>query len=147
MIATLNSGRDKDMLTKRKRYILFVIVALTGGAILCFCGNVFHQTQAAGVVTMADCLSCHDGITGRAITVCLGNECLYTKNHSVMHRYPPVGKESNYAPQGEIEQAGCILEGGKITCLSCHNLANPPPHLIREGDKLCLICHIARKSR
>ena len=41
----------------------------------------------------------------------------------------------------EITQAGGILEDGKLTCLSCHDLTKPPPRLILDGDRLCLLCH------
>ncbi|HEY5522164.1 MAG TPA: hypothetical protein VIK21_03160 [Desulfuromonadaceae bacterium] len=133
---------------KGKYLILLAIVALASGTILSFCGNnLYHQNQAAGIVSLNECIRCHDGKTGTAITPCLGKECLLKKNHSVMNYYPPPGKEKDYAPISEIEQAGCLLENGKTTCLSCHNLTKPPPHLIQEGDKLCIICHIDKKSR
>ncbi len=136
------------MVKNGRHFILLVVVTLATDAVPCFSTtNPFHLTQAVGTLTMEECLSCHDGVTGMAVTVCLGNECLYTKNHSLMHRYPPAGKEGRYAPQSVVEEAGCVLEGGKITCLSCHNLANPAPHLVRDGDNLCLICHIDRTSR
>ncbi len=135
------------MLTKGRLFILLLFVALTGSALISFSGNnPFHRARAAGVTTMKECLDCHNGIMAKAITLCLGNECLYTKNHSLMHLYPPIGKERLYAPRSEIERAGCILENGKITCLSCHDLTKPPPHVIRQGDQLCLICHIDKKS-
>jgi hypothetical protein len=130
------------MATKGRILFLATSIALAG-AVISFCGNnPFHATKAAGILTMRECLECHNGLMGKAIHVCLGNNCLYTRNHSLMHRYPPVGKEGRYAPVEEIERAGCILEDGKITCLSCHDLTKPPPHTIRNGDQLCLICHI-----
>jgi hypothetical protein len=136
------------MTRQRNIFILLLVVALAGGAVLSFCGNnPLHQSQAAGVLTMQECLKCHNSMVGRTISVCLGSECLYTRSHSIMHRYPPPGKEKGYAPVQEILDAGCILEDGKVTCLSCHDLTKPPPHTIREGDKLCLICHIDKKSR
>jgi hypothetical protein len=128
---------------------LFVIIALLpllahlGKAV----GNTYHQNQASGILSMAQCLKCHDGVTGSLITVCLGNQCLYLKNHSLMHVYPPVVKTDEYASRAEIEQAGCILEDGRVTCLSCHDLTRPAPHLIRDGDQLCLICHKARRGK
>nr|WP_226377866.1 cytochrome c3 family protein [Citrifermentans bremense] len=33
-----------------------------------------------------------------------------------------------------------VLQDGKITCLSCHDLTKPP-HLIKKGDQLCYLCH------
>jgi predicted CXXCH cytochrome family protein len=134
------------MFTNRKHLILLAIVALASGIILCFCGNnLYHQNQAAGILSMEECINCHDGITGKAIAICLGKECLFIKDHSLMSNYPPPGKESDYATVSEIERAGCILENGKTTCLSCHNLTKPPPRLIRDGANLCVICHIDKK--
>jgi hypothetical protein len=134
-------------MAKRKVFILLLFMVLSGGAILSFCGNnPLHQSQAAGVLTMKECLSCHNGMVGRAISVCLGNECMYTRNHSIMGSYPPHGKERAYASVKEIQDAGCILEDGKVTCLSCHDLTKPPPHIIRDGDRLCFICHIDKRS-
>lgn len=104
-------------------------------------GNIYHETEASGILTMAQCLKCHDGSTGKLITICLGRDCLYLRNHSMMHPYPPATKVNDYASRAEIEQAGCVLEEGKITCLSCHDLTKPAPHLIKSGDQLCLICH------
>lgn len=135
------------MFYSRKYLVLLAIGALTGGTILCFCGNnQYHQNHAAGVLSMKECMRCHDGITGKVIVICLGKECLFKKNHSLMSYYPPPGKERFYATISEIERAGCILENGKTTCLSCHNLTKPPPRLIRDGAKLCVICHIDKKS-
>jgi hypothetical protein len=139
----------------RKYYVvagLIVMGMVIGTAIIVFPSkfsdaNYLHQQQASGILTMQECLKCHDGITGKLITVCLGNECLYLKEHSLMHQYPPPSKQNDYASVVEIESAGCILEAGKVTCLSCHDLTKPPPHLIQEGDKLCLICHKNLRSK
>lgn len=130
------------------KYVTMVLIVIaSGAAILSFCAsNPYHQTQAAGVLTMQDCLECHSGSPGKAVSICLGNECLYSKSHSLMHPYPPSAKSSDYAPLSDIEKAGCVLENGKTTCLSCHDLTKPPPHLIQEGDKLCSICHLYYSS-
>lgn len=134
------------MWTKRYRFLLLAIVGSIG-AVLSFCGNnPFHEKQAAGVLTMKQCLDCHNGFMAKAIEICLGSECMYTKNHPIMHIYPPAGKEKRYAPLSEILQAGCVLEEGKLTCLSCHDLTKPPPeHTIRPGDQLCYICHLDKR--
>lgn len=108
--------------------------------------NLDHLTSASGILTMQECLECHEA-SARPVSICLDDHCLYTKNHSLMHTYPPPGRETEYASKAEIEQAGCVLEGGKVTCLSCHDLTKPPPHLIREGDELCYICHLALRSQ
>lgn len=103
--------------------------------------NAAHMAGAARILTMDQCMKCHSAASMKPISICLDNHCLYTGNHSLMHPYPPPGKEGRFAPVLAIEQAGCILEDGRITCLSCHDLTKPPPHLIREGDELCFICH------
>ncbi|GFO55793.1 hypothetical protein GMSM_28000 [Geomonas sp. Red276] len=133
------------------RYLVFsgivvisVLVLFAFGFVV---GNTYHQSQASGILTAEDCLQCHDGITGRLITLCLGDQCLYLQNHSILHPYPPVRRAAEYASRAEIEAAGCMLEDGKVTCLSCHNLTKPPPHLIRDGDELCYICHKTFKPR
>ena len=105
--------------------------------------NPYHLSQSGRLSTMRDCMRCHDrnGPARSTISVCLGDNCLYTKNHPLMQVYPPAGMEGEFATLTEVERAGCLLEDGRITCLSCHDLAKPPPHLILDGDKLCLICH------
>jgi len=136
------------MPTNVKKIILLVSIALTSGTVLSLCGiNHFHMEHASNVLTMEECLNCHSGLMGKTITLCTGKECLYTKNHSIMHPYPPVGKTREYASVSEITQAGCILENGKITCQSCHDLTKPPPHTVLKGSDLCTICHINMKSR
>ena len=136
------------MLTKGRLFILLSIVIVTGGSILTFCGsNLYHQTKAANILTMKECLECHDSITAKLIRTCSGSECMYLKEHPIMSPYPPPsGSGRRFAPRIEIEQAGCILEEGKITCLSCHDLTKPPPRTIKEISKLCPICHIVRRD-
>jgi hypothetical protein len=129
----------------RKYHYIFFVIAGTIGAALCFCGsNPYHRDHAAAFTPMKECLGCHDGFMADAIYACQGSDCLYRKNHSIMRAYPPDRKIEEYAPASRIEDAGCMLEEGRVTCLSCHDLTKPPPHLIREGDQLCRICHIAR---
>lgn len=123
---------------------LTTAIAITLGGMLCLSkagANVYHQTSANHILTMAECMACHSEGSLRPISICLGDHCMYTNNHPVLHSYPPPGKALKFAPVTEILQAGCVLENGKITCLSCHNLTRPPPRLIRDGDQLCYICH------
>ena len=136
------------MLTKGRLFILLGIVIVTGGSILSFCGsNLYHQTNAADILTMKECLDCHDSITAKLIRTCSGSECIYLKEHPIMSPYPPPSSAANrFAPRIEIEQAGCILEGGKTTCLSCHDLTKPPPRIIKEIDELCPTCHLRRRD-
>jgi hypothetical protein len=112
---------------------------------ICSSNNPYHMSEAAAVLTMRECMKCHEKTAMKPVTICLGDNCLYSNSHSLMHPYPPAGKESEYADIAEIEKAGCVLENGRVSCLSCHDLTKPPPHLIRDGDKLCYICHIHLK--
>ncbi len=137
------------MLMSGGRFILSDIFIFAASAALCFCEDITpYHTGSMGVLTMAECLSCHDGMTGTEIKVCLGTECLYTNDHSIMDLYPPLDNQLKFAAQSDLELAGGMLENGKTTCLSCHNMANPSPHLIkpRQRDQLCLVCHISQKS-
>jgi hypothetical protein len=135
------------MSNNRKHIILFAVVALIGGTILCFCGNnPAHQTSASHILSYNECLDCHDHSVEKTITICLGKECLFKDSHSMYDAYPPPGKEDCYAPASAIEQAGGVLEKGHTTCLSCHNLTRPPPHLLKDGTEFCEICHIDKKS-
>jgi len=63
----------------------------------------------------------------------------------MMKRYPPRGKEAQYAPTTVIQARGIKLENGHVTCNSCHDLRNASlNHLVMEntGSKLCLTCHL-----
>lgn len=126
------------------RLWLTAVAAVVLGGFLFFRrgeANLDHLTSASGILTMQECLSCHSEGSTHPVAICLDDHCLYTNDHSMMHRYPPPGKETDYAPAAEVLAAGCVLEDGKITCLSCHDLTQPAPHLIRDGDQLCGICH------
>lgn len=133
------------MIERGTSRVRFVVAAAVAVAVTFFLktsdANLEHRTVASGLLTMAECLACHTDGDVKPINVCLGDHCLYAENHPLLHLYPPPGKERSFAMAGEITQAGCILEEGRITCLSCHDLTKPAPHLIRTGDALCLICH------
>ncbi|MRR38261.1 cytochrome C [bacterium] len=91
-----------------------------------------------------ECVACHDGSIAKAAVYCLANCSVFTP-HSVMRRYPPMGREAAYRPVESIRAAGLELVDGMVVCVSCHNLSNPPPyHLAVESaaSKLCLTCHI-----
>lgn len=104
--------------------------------------NIYHQTRADHILTLSECMACHSGgSSNRPVSICLNDHCLYTNDHPVLRSYPPAKNAYKFASAAEIQAAGCILENGKVTCLSCHDLTKPPPHLIRDGDELCYICH------
>lgn len=123
--------------------ILSVSIAIVGIAFLLPSqANLAHQSSACGILTAEECLACHSAASStRPVSICLTDHCLYTNEHPVLRRYPPYGKEFDFASVAEITMAGCVLQDGKITCLSCHNLTRPIPHLIKTGDQLCYLCH------
>lgn len=93
----------------------------------------FEVNNKAGVM---ECLSCHDGSMAIARS---------TDDHPVNRPYPPAGKRKMFKNPAQVKAAGIKLVHGRVTCVSCHNLANPKPlHLAIELDrsKLCLTCHI-----
>lgn len=135
------------MPNKINHLIFFAVVTLIGGTILCFCGNnLYHQRFASRILSFDECLyvGCHGNSKGKYITLCFGKECLLNNSHSILNQYPPPGKEKEFAPVSNVEWEGGIFENGKTTCLSCHNLTRPPPHLLKDGEEFCIICHINR---
>jgi len=110
--------------------------------------NPYHLAGGSGILTLEECMSCHDRTSAKPIYICTGDMCLYSRNHSLMREYPPLGQEKDYASIAEIEAAGCVLEKGRTTCLSCHDLTKPPPaRTIKDGYMLCFICHKYLASR
>lgn len=92
-----------------------------------------------------ECLSCHDGAVASNIFPCTEN-CLLDRSasHSVFKKYPPAGRETEFAPLAQLEANGIRLTNGEVTCISCHNLTNQRPlHLVMEDQRqLCVTCHI-----
>ena len=135
------------MSVNKIQYMPFIIFAIASLALLIFSSgvadtNTYHLTGGSRILTLTECISCHDTSSSMPIYVCTGDMCLYVRNHSLMREYPPFGQEKDYASVSEVEAAGCVLENGKTTCLSCHDLTKPPPaRVIREGHDLCFICH------
>lgn len=122
------------------RFILQIgMIALLLDITVCFGGmNPDHMPNAERGLGMRDCLNCHQKSNKHRPGVGhLGNLCLNSRS-----QYPPAGKEMSYATIASLENAGSSLEDGMITCISCHDLSKPPPHIIKSGNDLCLICHI-----
>ncbi len=91
-----------------------------------------------------DCIVCHDGTAASHTPFCTV-KCNFKSPHSVLKEYPPRGKEGEYAPISSLPEKGIRLFDGKITCVSCHDLANPDKnHLVvsNKGSNLCFGCHI-----
>jgi hypothetical protein len=134
------------MIGKKAWYIPFVVIAAIATFLVFRNGeastNVQHLTGASRILTLRECMGCHDKHSNKPIYVCTGDMCLYARNHSLLRDYPPLGQEKDYASVLEVEAAGCVLENGKTTCLSCHDLTKPAPaRVVREGHALCFICH------
>lgn len=89
-----------------------------------------------------DCLSCHDGSAAGSIRSC-SVKCDFSSSHSILKPYPPAQSRGSYAPLAEVKRRGIRIRGGKVTCISCHNLNNPASgHLVIESAKLCQACHL-----
>lgn len=105
--------------------------------------NGFQVNNKGGVL---ECLTCHDGSIATARSFCLGESCSHSSNiHPVNVPCPPAEKRNMFNNPDMVKAAGIKLVHGLVTCVSCHNLANPKiPHLVIENDhsKLCLTCHI-----
>jgi predicted CXXCH cytochrome family protein len=95
-----------------------------------------HGFSVSNKANVLECQSCHDGSIARA---------RFLDDHPVNMPYPPIYKRSKFKDSAMVKAAGIKLVHGLVTCVSCHNLANPKlPHLVIELDhsKLCFTCHI-----
>ena len=134
--------------------LLFILIGLGLGLVLVlflmispYAQEVPHHGFLAHYDKPELCLACHDGTIAKNITPCNKDSCLFDNksSHPVFKKYPPTGKESEYAPVFEVEAAGVTLTNGEVTCISCHNLINQQrPHLVMEDlrSRLCKTCHI-----
>ena len=122
--------------------LLLMIIGIPGWTV--FAATTDHHgftVDAAGNPQL--CMSCHDGSTAMSVVYCTVL-CDFSTAHSIEKRYPPRGKESDYAPLSDVTAAGIRIVNGRVTCISCHDLINPGKfHLIRnDRHKLCSLCHI-----
>lgn len=94
------------------------------------------------------CVDCHYGQENDSKTSRCPKNCMIDpgSSHPVAKKYPPRGKEKEYISLKELRETGLIkLQDGKITCISCHDVANNIPyHTVVEdrGTQLCRLCHI-----
>ena len=125
--------------------ILLTIILLS--TIFIDAHDVPHHDYLVDHTAPQTCLTCHDGALATNITPCTKSSCLLDSNssHPIFRKYPPDGKESEYAPVFVLVAAGIkISDEGEITCLSCHDLINQEEfHLVMENwrSRLCMICH------
>lgn len=107
---------------------------------------VSHKTyvvDADGV--MVDCLSCHNGTKAPAVSNCDRGMCRIYANHIVAVPYPPVDRETQFAPLESLYAKGMMLENGRLTCVTCHDLREKSRFQVRvypERSELCLTCHL-----
>jgi hypothetical protein len=87
--------------------------------------------QAPQSISSQQCMGCHDGSGGQAITLKHADSpMLYRGNHNVDH---PVGMDyASYAYRYPVEYIAperldrrILLEHGQVTCLSCHETKTP----------------------
>jgi hypothetical protein len=123
---------------------LFILLAVLIVASQAIAEKVEHHgniVEAEG--TAENCISCHDGLHARNVVFCTV-KCDFSTPHSIMKKYPPIGKKASYASVAEVTAKGIRIVNGMVTCISCHNLKNQARlHLILdEKGRLCAICHI-----
>lgn len=135
---------------KNRKYIallsVFVNIFLLSNMLI-HAQEVPHHDNLVNHEDPRVCLTCHSGLISQNVIPCTKNSCLLDPNssHPIFKRYPPVGKESEFAPPAQVEAAGVKLINGEVTCISCHNLINQEEfHLVMENtrSRLCKTCHI-----
>ncbi len=88
-----------------------------------------------------ECLSCHDGAFAHSVAFCTEN-CDGNFVHPVDRKYPPRGKEREYASIGELNGRGIKLLNNRVSCISCHDLKNNAKNHPVKVNRLCLSCHL-----
>ncbi|RME41451.1 MAG: hypothetical protein D6788_01220 [Planctomycetota bacterium] len=101
------------------------------------------------------CLTCHDGVSG---TDALNGPMMMRetsfvgdrgRNHPVGIAYAPSLRRRAEVPlrPAALLPANMPLPGGKVSCISCHDIYAPQRGLLTvpiEGSKLCMTCHDMR---
>lgn len=134
-------GKKLSVITLITHFVLLSLVMALPAAQL-----VDHYGTPVSTDTgSTTCLTCHDG-SGVAPTVssCTTN-CNFFDSHPIDKDYPPPGKEEEFAPLSVLADAGVMLPNGKISCVSCHDLALSGQYHIPGGlprSSLCFLCHI-----
>lgn len=135
---------------KNRKYIYLLLIFSNSILLSNISINAYEVPHHDNLVDHDDpkiCLTCHDGVMAQNISPCTKVSCLLDANssHPVFKKYPPDGRESEFAPSFQVKDAGIELINGEVTCLSCHNLINQEEfHLIMDNQdsRLCKICHI-----
>lgn len=91
-----------------------------------------------------ECVVCHDGLIAPRADFCLAN-CSFHSSHAVDRPYPSTRRGAGYASVETLQAAGIRLVGGRVVCISCHDLSRDQPYhlaVANNGSQLCLTCHI-----
>lgn len=137
----MNAGRKFTMLLTMAGLVLI-------GAHPLQARQVVHYKFLVESEDTRSCIDCHyrqedDDKNNRCPKNCMVDPA---SSHPVAKKYPPRGKEKEYVPLKELRKTGLIrLEAGKVTCISCHDVANNIEyHTVVEdrGTHLCKLCHI-----
>lgn len=123
---------------------LFIVLVGSLGAA---CAEMLdhHGTTAESEGTTAYCLTCHDGTSAKKVAVCTA-QCTI-KAHKSLFKYPPPGRDKDFAPLQAVLAAGVKFEDGLVTCISCHDLRNQEKYQFAIdstpfAQKLCYACHV-----
>src|SRR6266540_3005212 len=96
--------------------------------------SLHHDMPIDSAEDSAFCLDCHDGLKAELAGYCTVDQ-RFNSPHVLFIPYPPPGREVEFRPLKFLQTAGIRLMNGRITCISCHNLANPKkPHLVVENN-------------
>jgi hypothetical protein len=144
----MKKGGKKMMRSGGKFGMLMGMAGLVlTGALPLHAVEVMHYKSLVDSEDAEKCVACHYGQEDSKVSTCV-NKCLIDPelSHPVAEKYPPRGKEDEYVPIDQLRETGLIkLTDGRITCISCHDVANNLPyHVVVEdwGTQLCRLCHI-----
>jgi predicted CXXCH cytochrome family protein len=101
-----------------------------------------HGTLVNATGNASECLACHDGVGAKAISNCVGINCLIRNSHAVDKPYP---SDDSFVKYGDAVRGGIKLTDAQVSCISCHDLNNSAAgHLAvdEEHRNLCLRCHV-----
>ncbi len=104
-----------------------------------------HNMMVDSDADYTACLSCHDGVLASEVSPCMAKICFLKRDHPVDRSYPPQEKSAEFAALAAAERAGIRFRGGKIDCISCHDLLNDKRYHLRvenRDSRLCQSCHL-----
>ena len=110
-------------------------------------GRLFSSAEGAirAVAPTRDCLACHDGTVARKsslASVSFSSADRRPGDHPVDFSYPTM--DPKFRPLSEVEMT-LPLEGGRLTCNTCHAGTNPANTYLTVSNyrsALCLTCHV-----